>query len=93
MERFAVLVQTGQDTDITIKATRGIIKRVVIGKAGDASSTVVIYNGPVASSDEVSPIISAAAARVVDLDVECAAGIYAAVTDAGGTISVAFVYA
>ena len=75
-----------------VKAAPGILQRIVIGTAGDANSTVSIYN--YASDDDGEAVgdliqtISGASSRSLDYSIEMTVGILIVVADTGATIDV-----
>ena len=77
----------GASADTTIKSTPGMLRGVVINTAGNATSSVSLYDGAV--SGTAFAIISGAAVGVfVPFDAYCSTSIHVKTVDTGGTINV-----
>jgi len=84
---------SGQQADQEISSTPGVVEAIIIGVAGDASSTVELFDNGVSGTKKLK--LSGAAAREIPLGsrgVKCATDIHVKTVDGGGTMDVTVIY-
>jgi len=81
---------SGAQADEEVSSTPGVVEAIIIGVAGDGSSTVELFDNGVTGTLKVK--LSAAEARPWPLGIKCGTNIHVKTVDGGATIDVTVIY-